>query len=88
MEDDEIRDLVKRLARPHRSGGVVIERAAIVAEGGDAAAVVAWIGAHKGEPEEAIAVSSRGGGGLHGSREQVSNSTPRRYVLPPGALSA
>src|SRR5215211_7911950 len=44
--DDAIRAVVVRLSRPHASGGDVIERAAILAEGGDAAAIVAWIIAH------------------------------------------
>ena len=34
--DDPIRAVVVRLSRPHASGGHVIERAAILAEGGDA----------------------------------------------------
>jgi hypothetical protein len=36
--DDAIRAVVTRLSRPHASGGDVIERAAILAEGGDPAA--------------------------------------------------
>jgi hypothetical protein len=43
MEDAAIRDIVVRLSRPHLSGGKVIERAAIVAEGAAAADVVDWI---------------------------------------------
>jgi hypothetical protein len=39
--DDAIRAVVRRLSRPHASGGDVIERAAILAEGADAAAIVA-----------------------------------------------
>jgi hypothetical protein len=35
MDDDPILALVKRLARPHASGGTVIERAAILADGAD-----------------------------------------------------
>lgn len=89
MDDDTIRTLVTRLARPHRSGGEVIERAAILAEGADCAEVVAWIAAHEGQPEAAApAVASRG---LHSARLSdsggVGASAPRRYVLPPGALS-
>ena len=34
--DDAIRAVVVRLSRPHASGGDAIERAAILAEGGDA----------------------------------------------------
>jgi hypothetical protein len=85
---DAIRTLVERLARRHPSGGVVIERAAILAEGADCAAVVAWITAHDGAPEAAN-VSTKGGG-LHGSRladsSAVENRPPARYVLPAGAL--
>ena len=85
---DAIRTLVERLGRRHPSGGVVIERAAILAEGADCAAVVAWITAHDGEPEAAN-VSTKPGG-LHGSRmadrSAVENLPPARYVLPAGAL--
>jgi hypothetical protein len=43
MDEDAILALVKRLARPRASGGAVIERAAILAEGADFASVIAWI---------------------------------------------
>ncbi len=89
MDDDAIRSLVTRLARPHRSGGAVIEHAAIVAEGADAAEVFAWIVAHEGHPEAIAPVPP--GRGLHSARLTESagagSQTPRRYVLPPGALS-
>jgi hypothetical protein len=85
---DPIRALVKRLARPHRSGGSVIERAAILAEGRESTAIFAWITDHAGQPEAAIASTPpRGlygsgfGGGVTAARG------PARYVLPPGALS-
>ena len=88
MEDDEIRDLVTRLSRPHPSGGAVIERAAIMAEGAETTAVVAWILAHDGAPEEALA--KRPSGGLHGGRMGDAGGgeakPPARYVLPAGAL--
>jgi hypothetical protein len=87
-DDDAIRAVIERLARRHRSGGVVIERAAILAEGADCAAVVAWITAHDGLPEEAIA-SSTSKGGLHGPRLSdpvAANRPPARYVLPAAAL--
>ena len=87
MDETEINALVTRLGRPHASGGVVIERAAILAEGGDFAAVMDWITAHAGQPESAAAPRGRG---LHGSRlEQTragTSQTPSRFVLPPGAL--
>ena len=87
MEDDAIFTLVRRLARPHASGGEVVERAAILAEGGDFSAVMAWIAAHGGEPEP-VAVSAPAGGlhGLQDSRDAEPRS-PRRFVLPAGALT-
>lgn len=87
--DDGIRAVVTRLSRPHASGGAVIERAAIVAEGADAAAIVAWILANAGRPEEIPARAP--GRGLHGARLSsgpgTSGDIPRRYVLPAGALA-
>ena len=50
-DEDAIRALVSRLSRPHKSGGVVIERAALLAEGSAATAAIAWIVAHDGVPE-------------------------------------
>lgn len=87
VDDDAIRALVKRLARPHRSGGEVIERAAILAAGADSAAVIAWIAAHAGIPEATIAAPARHG--LHGSRlgnSGAASQAPLRFVLPAGAL--
>ena len=88
MEDEVIRALVTRLARPHRSGGEVIERAAIFADGADFAEVMAWITARGGTAE---AVVSTARGGLHDqhldARTVAAAPTPRRFVLPPGALT-
>jgi hypothetical protein len=88
-DDDEIRDLLTRLSRRHPSGGTVIERAAIVAEGADSAEVVAWILAHAGEPESADATSSKRG--LHSPRLSgpigPGPRAPARYVLPAGTLN-
>jgi hypothetical protein len=86
MEDEEIRALVARLARPHPSGGDVVERAAILAEGADAATVVGWITDHGGRPE---ATEGRpAAAGLHSSRLTPSATAPvRRYVLPAGRLT-
>jgi hypothetical protein len=90
MGDDAIRDLVARLSRPHPSGGKVIERAAILADGADFAAVLAWIEAHAGRPESAVtATESRG---LHGTRLSSgggggSEAPPLRFVLPADALA-
>jgi len=87
--EDEIRALVSRLSRRHPSGGTVIERAAIVAEGADSAAVVAWILDHAGEPEAPAEVSSQRG--LHSARlsgpAEPAARAPARYVLPAGALN-
>jgi hypothetical protein len=89
MDDDMILALVKRLARPHASGGAVIERATILAEGADFASVMAWIADHDGKPEANVdAVSTHG---LHGSRFNNTGAEqrrlPLRYVLPAGTLT-
>lgn len=66
----------------------MIERAAIVAEGADSAAILGWIAAHDGEPEDAAAATSASG--LHSARDEgirASLRKPLRYVLPPEALS-
>jgi hypothetical protein len=85
--DHAIRAVVVRLSRPHASGGDVIERAAILAEGAHATAIVQWITDHAGEPESAAPVPGRG---LHGSwldnRGPTRRETPMRYVLPAGLL--
>jgi hypothetical protein len=76
------------LARPHRSGGDVVERAAIFAGGADFAEVMEWIIAHGGIPEVAAPTAS---GGLHERRFDTragdAAPPPRRFVLPPGALA-
>ena len=88
VDDDEIRRLVTRLARAHPSGGSVVERAAIVAEGADFEAVMAWIVAHGGKPEATVETTARHG--LHGSRLHAGGGSeprsPSRFVLPAGAL--
>ena len=88
MDDAEISTLVTRLARPHASGGVVIERAAILAEGVDFAAVMEWIIAHDGQPQTTLSAAPRRG--LHGSRLNdgggTESRTALRFVLPASAL--
>ena len=88
MDDDTIRALLTRLARPDASGGDVIERAAILASGSDFAAIMTWVVAHGGKPETVAAAAPSGG--LHGSRMTdgggEGSTTPLRFVLPPGAL--
>ncbi|MDX6682232.1 MAG: hypothetical protein QOG94_2271 [Solirubrobacteraceae bacterium] len=86
MDDDAIRVLVRRLARAHPSGGMVIERAAVVAEGTGSEDVMTWIVAHGGKPEAAI--KAKAPRGLHGLRYEADpGSRPAsRFVLPAGAL--
>jgi hypothetical protein len=87
VDDDAILALVTRLARPHPSGGQVIERAAILAEGADFPAVMEWITDHAGQPEAAAAPRSTRG--LHGPRvdgDGARSRPPVRFVLPAGAL--
>ena len=81
--DEAIRALVARLGRPHASGGTVIERATILAEGHDFTKIVAWITANDGRPESAVEAPS---GGLHGSRAAPVTGPPLRYILPADAL--
>ncbi len=87
--DAEIHALVKRLARPHSSGGDVVERAALLASGGDFPAVMAWIADHAGVAETMVSEPARRG--LHGPRLGLSDTsaprTPLRFVLPAGTLA-
>ncbi len=86
--DAEIHALVKRLARPHSSGGDVVERAALLASG-DFAATMAWIADHGGVAEAMVPEAPRRG--LHGPRLGISGGTeprtPLRFVLPAGSLT-
>jgi hypothetical protein len=88
VDDDAIRVLVKRLARPHPSGGSVIERVAILAEGTGSNDVMTWIIAHGGEPEAAAKMEAPRG--IHGWRlggiSEADTRPPSRFVLPAGAL--
>jgi hypothetical protein len=88
MDDDDIRSLLTRLSRKHPSGGTVIERAAILADGADFDAVMAWIVAHGGRPEATVTKAPQTG--LHGSRGRKDDAgadrPPSRVVLPAGAL--
>jgi hypothetical protein len=88
VDEDAIRSLLTRLGRAHPSGGTVVERAAIVAEGADFDAVIAWVKAHGGEPEATPVKASTSG--LHGSRVHGAVSSeprvPSRFVLPAGVL--
>jgi hypothetical protein len=85
--EDTTRATVARLSRPHRSGGTVIEHAAILAEGSDSTGLVAWVVAHGGQPEAAVVSVKQG---LHSPRLGDPGAVlrpPLRYVLPAGALA-
>jgi hypothetical protein len=82
-EDDAMRARLKRLARPHRSGGWVIERAALLAGGAEFSGALAWIEAHGGIPE--LPAVPRSPGGLHIPRATEVRA-PLRFLLPAGAL--
>jgi hypothetical protein len=84
VDDDAMRLLVTRLARPHRSGGRAIERASLLSSGADFDAAMAWIKRHGGEPE--LPAASRSSGGLHSARLSGNAPAPLRFVLPAGAL--
>ena len=86
-DDDAIRALVARLARPHRSGGQVIERASLLSAGADFDALMAWIEEHGGEAE--TVASPRAQRGLHSARpvaHAAAGPTPLRFILPAAAL--
>jgi hypothetical protein len=88
MPADAIATLVKRLARPHVSGGMAIERSVILAEGAASAEILTWISDHDGVAESSMPVTR--GSGLHGPRATVGTTQqpvpPRRFVLPPRAF--
>jgi hypothetical protein len=77
---------VKRLARPHTSGGMVIERSVILAEGADSGAILTWISEHDGVADSTTATPPSSG--LHGSRVVVGAGVgpARRFVLPARAF--
>jgi hypothetical protein len=81
---DAIAVLVRRLARPHPSGGTVIERPVILAEGTRSTAILAWIADHGGAPDSTLPRAQNTG--LHGPGPAAGvdrQATPaRRYILP------
>ena len=84
--DSAIAARVRRLARPHASGGTVIERSVIIAEGSDSAAMLAWIDDHNGIGDSTAPAARMSG--LHGagaSRAGGPAQPPRRFLRPPGA---
>jgi hypothetical protein len=88
MDDEAIRTVVRRLARPHASGGNAIERSVILAEGSDSTAIIAWVLSHAGVPDSTTGKAAKQG--LHGSRAETgairSNRPPLRFLLPAGSL--
>jgi hypothetical protein len=88
-DDAAIRALLRRIARPHASGGQVVERATLLAEGSEFPALLAWITAHAGVGEAGVGATP--GKGLHGARMSSAMSgelpKPLRYVLPAGTLT-
>jgi hypothetical protein len=85
---DETAALVKRLARPHVSGGMVIERSVILAEGSNSGAILSWISEHDGIADSTV--PSARSNGLHGSRAgtPLQDAPARRFVLPARAFLA
>ncbi len=86
-DEDAIRVLVRRLARPHRPGQRVVERASLLAAGSHFGAVMAWIEAHGGTPEPVA--EARSHGGLHGPRPstgRAGGTRAERFILPDAVL--
>lgn len=87
---DAIGAVVRRLARPHASGGTVIERSVIIAEGAATAAILTWISDHHGVADSTAAAGAARSTGLHGPRVSAAAGREpgpaRRFVLPPDAF--
>ena len=87
MDDDEIRILVKRIARRRSKGGTTVERATLLAEGSDVGEIEAWLGRVGATPETAEPAK---GAGLYADRvterEASRAPAPLRWILPPGVL--
>lgn len=86
---DAIGAVVKRLARPHASGGTVIERSVIIAEGERSTAILSWILDHRGVADSTAASGAARSGGLHGARMGAAGNDDgraRRFVLPADAF--
>ncbi len=83
---DATAGLVRRLARPHASGGMVIERSVILAEGARSSAILRWISDHDGVADSTV--PSTHSHGLHGPRagDPREDAPARRFVLPANAF--
>ncbi len=89
-EDADIRALLRRLARPRPAGGLVVERAALLAAGSDFDAIEAWLRKHGAVAEEVAPPASRPGSvGLYAERHAAAATAvpAARYVLPADALA-
>ena len=88
MTTDATGALVKRLARPHPSGGMTIERSVILAEGAASAEILTWISDHDGVADSTVPAARSAG--LHGPRGNVGAAQQagpaRRFVLPARAF--
>jgi hypothetical protein len=88
IDETAIRAIVVRLARPLGSGAHTIDRAAILAEGPDCAAIEAWIVREGGTPH--VDAAPPRGRGLHADRTHAratpADAAPSRYMLPASAL--
>ena len=78
MDDEAILTLVRRLAHPHASGGAVIERAAILADGSDFASVIAWSGTRRG-------ARGRSCSGFSARLTRIAAQQPRGRATPAAA---
>jgi hypothetical protein len=78
--------LVRRLARPHSSGGMVIERSVILAEGTGSTAILRWISDHDGVADSTAPYTRHG---LHSPRtgDPRHDAPVRRFVLPADAFA-
>jgi hypothetical protein len=91
MDDISSAQVVRRLARPAPGGAVVIERAAVFAEGAHFADIEAWILRNGGEPEAIDGDDDDDGeGGMYAARRRslarTSAPAPSRYFLPASAV--
>jgi hypothetical protein len=85
VDEEEIKGVIARLGRPHASGGLVIGRAAILAEGAGFAAIQAWIIDHGGTPQTPPPTAASRG--LHGTERLLdAGREAPQYLLPAGAL--
>jgi hypothetical protein len=85
---DAIGALVRRLSRPHTSGGMVIERSVIIAEGARSKEILGWIADHDGVADSTV--PGQRSAGLHGAYVttglDAKDVPARRFVLPARAF--